>query len=224
MSREAELFNTFKQHHMVHIDLFSKINESDSYSSVNPMKQVPSLELKSEGTNCRILLTQSLPIIEFLDSLAEMIVEQETDVLGSSKDADYLIPKKDLILAYKTRQLAEIVNSGIQPYQNIKLLRMIPKEVRGEDNKQWIGEWQRKGLTQIEQIIKEQYGKVEANNQQPIYSIKYYGKLSMSDLFLVPSVEAAIERSNVNVPLEFPNTFNLYNSLKSTEIFNNTRK
>jgi glutathione S-transferase len=39
------------------------------YSSLNPMQQVPTLELRDLATGDLIHLTQSLPIIEFLDEV-----------------------------------------------------------------------------------------------------------------------------------------------------------
>lgn len=42
-------------------------NTTHSYSALNPMQQVPTLECKDLATDETVVLTQSLPIIEFLD-------------------------------------------------------------------------------------------------------------------------------------------------------------
>ena len=79
---------------------------SEEYSVLNPMNQVPSLLLK-DGR----ILTQSIAIIEFLEE---------------TTPAPTLLPK-DLFLRAKMREMVEIVNSGIQPLQNLKLLLTLEK-------------------------------------------------------------------------------------------------
>lgn len=67
----------------------------------NPMEQVPALELELGGT--RRVVAQSIAILELLEELVP---------------APALLPK-DLYLRARVRELAELVNAGIQPHQNL---------------------------------------------------------------------------------------------------------
>ena len=97
--------------------------KSAEYRAKNPMAQVPTLEIVEDDGTAR-LLTQSLPIIEYLD---ERWPEPP------------LLPREPYQRA-RARSLAELVNSGIQPLQNLSVMRKVAAhalEVRG---KQRIGE------------------------------------------------------------------------------------
>ena len=79
---------------------------SEEYEHLNPMNQVPTLVLE-DGR----LLTQSIAIIEFLEE---------------SFPSPALLPKHPYHRA-KMRELVEIINSGIQPAQNLSLLLQLEK-------------------------------------------------------------------------------------------------
>src|SRR5262245_8968640 len=72
---------------------------ADEYRAINPLSQVPLLEIEEDGKLLR--LTQSIAIIEYLE---ERFPERP------------LLPRAPAERA-RARQLAEIVNSGIQPFQ-----------------------------------------------------------------------------------------------------------
>ena len=79
----------------------------------NLLEQVPVLEIvttNADGTMRSDFLTQSMAIMEYLDDMYP--------------DAPSLLPKNPFKRA-KAREIAEIVNSGIQPLQNIALMRQI---------------------------------------------------------------------------------------------------
>ena len=81
----------------------------------NPMAQVPVIAWTDEaGTAYR--LTQSLAILEFLDDVW--------------RDRAPLTPRDPFARA-RSRQLAEMVNSGVQPFQNLWLSKAID-EVGGQ--------------------------------------------------------------------------------------------
>ncbi len=75
------------------------------FGEKNPMGQVPVLEIDSPSGTFR--LTQSMAILEYLD---EIIPEPP------------LLPKVPERRA-RARELAEIVNSGVQPFQNVRFFR-----------------------------------------------------------------------------------------------------
>jgi maleylpyruvate isomerase len=99
------------------VSLLEKANTRDEYRAVNPQQQVPTLVL-DDGR----MLSQSIAILEYLE---------ETVPRPS------LLPK-DPYLRAKARQYAEIVNSGIQPFQNLPTIALLsqagleaPKVVAG---------------------------------------------------------------------------------------------
>jgi maleylpyruvate isomerase len=87
----------------------------DAYREKNPMEQVPILEFEDNGAVRR--LGQSIAIMEWLEE---------------SFPAAPLLPA-DRYLRARTRQLAEIVNSGIQPFQNLTMRAIVKNELGGDD-------------------------------------------------------------------------------------------
>ena len=74
----------------------------------NPMGQVPALSFVDEGGNSHIL-TQSMAIIELLDEKYPAVP---------------LLPK-DSLQRYKSREIAHIIGTGIQPVQNLSVLKKV---------------------------------------------------------------------------------------------------
>jgi maleylpyruvate isomerase len=94
-------------HQLVLIHLLRDGGEQNSaeFAAKNPMTQVPVLEI--DGADGVFRLTQSMAILEYLE---EIVPEPP------------LLPKPPELRA-RARELAEIVNSGIQPLQNLRFLR-----------------------------------------------------------------------------------------------------
>jgi len=84
------------------VNILKADQHAAAYRAKTPMAQVPTLEI-TEADGTRHAINQSLPILEYLE-------ERWPEVS--------LLPK-DLYLRARTRGLAEIVNSGIQPLQNL---------------------------------------------------------------------------------------------------------
>lgn len=83
---------------------------------------------------------------------------------------------KDPIKRAQVRAIAEIVNSGIQPLQNLSVLQRV-----GEERKQeWLENFLSKGLNAIEEILKITAGKYCVGDE-----------ISLADLCLVPQVYSA---------------------------------
>lgn len=120
----------------VAVDIVHKQHHADAYRAKNPMAQVPTLEItEDDGTVCAI--TQSLPILEYVD---ERWREQP------------LLPS-DLYLRAKTRILAEIVNSGIQPLQNLSTTKQVA--AFGGDAVVWPKSFISDGLAAFERAARE---------------------------------------------------------------------
>jgi len=91
----------------------------DAYRAKNPSAQVPTLEV-IEDDGSRRAIAQSLPILEYLEERFPTIA---------------ILPE-DLYLRACARGLAEIVNSGIQPHQNLTTTKKL--EALGVQTAPWV--------------------------------------------------------------------------------------
>lgn len=97
----------------------------------NPLGQVPVLEVEEGGQT--VALTQSLAILEYLEE---------------RHPHPPLLPADPLSRA-RVRQLAEIINSGIQPLQNLKLQQTV--RAHGVDPAPVVRAFITAGLTALEE-------------------------------------------------------------------------
>mgnify|MGYP001618144699 CR=1 FL=1 len=97
----------------------------------NPIGTVPLLEI-DDGSHV-VRIPQSIAIAEFLE---ERFPERS------------LFPKSAIDRAH-VRALAETVNSGIQPFQNLATLNYVKTELKA-DEKAWAQYWIRTGLELLE--------------------------------------------------------------------------
>jgi maleylpyruvate isomerase len=100
------------------------------FVEVNPLSQVPVLELEHQGELVR--LSQSVAIIEFLDELWP-----EPPLLPA-----------DALERARCRELVELVNSGIQPLQNRLVLERVQQG--GLDSRAFALEFLSRGLGALE--------------------------------------------------------------------------
>jgi maleylacetoacetate isomerase len=108
----------------------------DVLPAVNPMKQVPTLELDDGRA-----LTESVAIIEWLD---------ETHPLPE------LIPRDSFERA-RVRALVQLINSGIHPLQNTIVRKAISDDV--EAQRAWCCRWIERGLAAYEEHVRHQRGR-----------------------------------------------------------------
>ena len=102
----------------VAVNILKHEQQGDAYRAMNPIAQVPTLEItEDDGTVATI--TQSLPIIEYLDE----------------RWPEHRLLPSNLLLRARARALAEIVNSGIQPLQNLSTTKAVKK--LGGDEAEW---------------------------------------------------------------------------------------
>ena len=120
------------------------------------MSQVPCLQAGNK------VLTQSLPILLYLEKL---------------KPQPALLPKKPFERA-RALAFCEIINSGIQPLQNLAVLQYIEKE-GSLDKAAWAAHWIRQGLSACEAFLR----------QERFEGDFCFGKSpGMADLFLIPQL------------------------------------
>ncbi len=132
----------------------------DAYRALNAMAQVPTLEFEDGGTTHRI--GQSLAILEFVDE---------------RHPARPLLPRDPVIRA-RTRQLAEIVNAGIQPLQNLEVLRYLRDDLHA-DPAPWLRHFIGRGIVALEAEAKQTAGAFLVGDD-----------VSLADCCLVPQLYA----------------------------------
>ena len=129
------------------------------FRSLNPFSEVPVLVVEDAGGRARVL-TQSMAILDFLDGRFP---------------TPPLFPA-DPWLRARARQLAEMVNAGIQPYQNLGLQERLrgsgvaePAEIARHYNA--------RGLSALESLAAETAGACLVGDAPPI-----------ADVYLVPQL------------------------------------
>lgn len=123
----------------VAVNLLTDEQRGDAYRTKNPMAQVPALEIvEDDGT--RRTLTQSLPILEYLEE----------------RWPEPAILPRDPYLRARTRGLAEIINAGIQPLQNLTTTRRI--KALGADEVAWVQAFISDGLAAFSRAIEDTAG------------------------------------------------------------------
>lgn len=129
----------------------------DAYRMLNPMREVPTLEI--DGVH----LAQSLAILEYLEE---------------TRPEPPLLPREPHLRA-RARQLAEIVNAGIQPVQNLRVLQQLGRSFDADDaaRRQWAAHWISQGLEAFERIARETAGTCSVGDS-----------VTFADLCLVPQL------------------------------------
>lgn len=142
----------------VPVNLLHGDQKSTGHRGLNPMAQVPVLEWEQDGQTLR--MTQSMAILDLLDR--------------SYPDATPLWPS-DPFLRAKAFQLAEIVNAGIQPLQNLTVLGAIAE--LGGDKKQWGHDVIAQGLAAMQAAAAPTAGAYLVGND-----------VSIADILLIPQL------------------------------------
>ena len=116
----------------VHVDLLRGEGEQrePAYRSKNALAQVPLLVVEDAGRE--LVISQSLAIIEYLEERWP-----ERPLLPTDRGE-----------RARCRQLAEIVNSGIQPLQNLSVQAQLRKH--GVDVQAWLSHFIGQGLSALE--------------------------------------------------------------------------
>ena len=143
------------------VNLVAGAQAQPEFVARNPQGMVPLLEWDEAGvTRC---LSQSLAIIEYLDERFP---------------APSLLPG-DAYARGRIRLLAEIINSGIQPYQNLSVLRRV-KDEHGGDEKAFARGFIERGLAAFDQQAAATAGRYTVGDS-----------VSLADVCLVPQLAGA---------------------------------
>ena len=136
----------------VPVNLLEGQQLSDSYAVMSPLRQVPCLEW--DGGR----LTQSMAILRLLDALPGPVLTPTDPVMGA-----------------RAWELAEMVNAGIQPLQNLHFLKAI--EAFGQDRAVWAREVISGGLRAMESVAGGSAGRFCVGDEP-----------SVADVCLVPQL------------------------------------
>ncbi len=140
----------------------------DDFKKINPFSQVPCLKHGEKN------LIQSLPILLYLEE-------------GQTEPA--LLPK-DSFQKAEVLSFCEMINSGIQPLQNLSVLNYVETKTQS-DKFQWSKHWIEQGLRPCEVFLQSRAGSFCFGNQ-----------VSLADCFLIPQIYNA-ERFKVDMSV-FP--------------------
>lgn len=143
------------------VNIVKHDQHGEAYRSRNPMAQVPTLEITEDDGTVRSL-TQSLPILEYIEE----------------RFAEPALLPKDLYLRAKCRGLAEIINSGIQPLQNLSVTKQVVKF--GGDAAEWPKSFIAEGLAAFDRVASETAGTFCVGNTPTI-----------ADCCLIPQLASA---------------------------------
>ena len=141
---------------------------TEDFKKINPSSQVPCLK---HGEN---FLSQSLPILLYLEEF---------------KPKPALLPEGPFQKA-EILSFCEMINSGIQPLQNLSVLKYVANEMQS-DKKKWGKYWIEEGLKSCMAFLKPH-----------AKSFCFGDELSLADLFLIPQIYNA-KRFEVNMEV-FP--------------------
>ena len=139
------------------INILKAEQHAQGYTAKNPMGQVPTLEL-DDGR----MLVQSLPIMEYLDEAYP----------------DPPILPKDPYDRARCRALAEIVNAGIQPLQNLSTTNAVKSF--GGDAAVWPRKFLADGIAAYDRALGEGGGQFSCGDRPTI-----------ADCCLVPQLASA---------------------------------
>jgi maleylpyruvate isomerase len=148
----------------VHLSRAGGQQHDPEFRSKNPLGQIPVLEIPGEHGQASVFLSQSLAIIEYLE---ERFPEPP------------LLPK-DLLLRARVRELAELMNSGIQPFQNLTTTNFLGEVAPELDKQRWFEKFIAGGLQVLEGRARELAGRYLVADEA-----------SIADVLLVPQLYAA---------------------------------
>eukprot|EP01059_Diplonema_ambulator_P026101 TRINITY_DN43284_c0_g1_i1.p1 TRINITY_DN43284_c0_g1~~TRINITY_DN43284_c0_g1_i1.p1 ORF type:complete len:227 (+),score=62.64 TRINITY_DN43284_c0_g1_i1:33-683(+) len=145
----------------VPVDILKGEQREAWFGEINPLRQVPALEVDG------CVLTQSLAILEFLEERYPELP---------------MMPRGDVERA-QVRSLCEMVVSGVQPVQNLGILREIGNRFGKQHTTDWAQYWISHGFTALEQTLSKTAG-----------THAYGDTLTLADCCLIPQVFNATEK------------------------------
>ena len=137
------------------------------YQKLNPAREVPTLVHNGHA------IGQSMAIFIYLEALLPSPALFPTDPLSKAQ----------------VMQICEIVNSGLHPLTNLKVLQHLTNSYQftEEAKNNWISYWMKQGLTSLNQLVEKTKGR-----------FAFADKLTAADMFVIPHLFTA-RRYNVDL-------------------------
>lgn len=156
----------------VHLTQEGGRQHTAEFRDKNPLGQIPVLEVEGEGEAGPVFLSQSLAIIEFLEE---------------RYPTPALLPR-DLLARARVRELAQLINSGIQPFQNLSTTKFLAEAAPELDKQRWFEAFIAGGLKVLEARAESLSGRYLVGDT-----------VSIADVLLVPQLYAA---RRLNLPFD----------------------
>lgn len=161
-------------------------HHSQDYKSLNPAEQVPTLVHGGKA------ISQSMAIIQYLD---QVFLEKK------------LFPN-DAFLKAKNIEFCEVINSNMQPFQNLKVMQYLEKNfgLTPPQKQQWLKDWMNPGFVAVEKLLSRFAG-----------NFCFGDEITAADCFLAPQITSA-ERFSIDIN-PFPTLKRISDRYKDHEVF-----
>ena len=154
----------------VAVNLLTAEEKQSTYQEKNPTAYVPCLQVKDGAKE--YFLGESLAIIEWLEE---------------NYPTPSLLPGNSYQKAY-IRQLAESINAGVQPLQNLDVTRHYSADKAKQE--EWTRHWMARGLAVYEKLLEQ--------HKEWCGDYSFGNTPSLADLCLIPQCASAL-RFNVDL-------------------------
>lgn len=168
------------------VNLLEAEEKSEEYLQKNPTGYVPTLDINGK------YLGESMAIMEFLEE---------------QYPTPSILPG-DSFQKARIRQLAELINSGVQPLHNLAVMKRV-SDVK-EEQLAWNCHWIRRGFSAYEDLLKQW------REGSPKFSLT--DEPTIADICLLASVYSG-NRFGVS-PKEFPTINSILENAEGTEAYN----
>ena len=186
----------------VAVSLLNDETDTPEFRKLNPAGYVPALVFREFAGVRDCTLSESLPILELLTEWAQ----KNLSALSLRSDARLLLPQDPWERA-QVRRLAETINAGTQPLQNLVVLDAISREEA--KRKAWSQQWIARGLTVYESLLAEGSGNYSVGDQ-----------ISIADLCLAPQLYNA-RRVDLDLSV-YPRCLEIEKALQNDAGFQNS--
>ncbi|KAK3928783.1 putative maleylacetoacetate isomerase 2 [Frankliniella fusca] len=177
--------NLKKLHYNIHpVNVFKNENKSQEYLSINPLGKVPALQIDGHT------IVESLNILHYLEETRPEHPLMPIDVYQRSK----------------VREVCEMIQSGIQPLQNVGLLSHVESLAGKEERLKWAQYWINYGFSALEKQLTAYSGKCSVGDD-----------ITLADCCVVPQVfNAIIYRVDLE---QYPTIFRIFKGLEKQPAF-----